>query len=198
MVRASGFVGMVAALAGVAAILAGCVASAYSVARQTCAVREQGTQTYLVTHFVGTATQVKEDCLSISGATGRQLIVVARTAYAGLPRVCEGDGYAIYAKRRDVATLATCDAFASPNRRVTIVLRARPSPGQTVYVVLRGPPRLTRLSAQQFPPPKQVVRKARGTRGCLLRHSAGGTLAVYSPSKKTAASFCHTLSAARR
>jgi hypothetical protein len=73
-----------------------------------------------------------------------------------------------------------------------VVLRATPLPGPPVYVVLRGPRAETTLFARQFPPPKQVVRRPRGTKACQA-NGKSVTTAVYSTSKSVGASFCHML-----
>ncbi len=170
-------------------MLTGCGAS---VVRSTCTARERGTQTFFVTHFVGTANQVAEDCIgAIAASDGFR--VVADNAYEDETRMCQGDGVAIYAKRRDDATITACDVFVpSTEPEVTVVLLSTVEPRQPFYVTIHGPRSLVDGSVRAFPPPKQIVQRPRGTKACQS-HGTDLTITAYSPSKNAAANFCSAI-----
>jgi hypothetical protein len=177
----------IVALAGVAAVVAGCGGSV--AIGGTCAAYQRGTHVYLVRRFVHLPpAAVQKDCARIAAQIGG-LTVVTRSAYRGDIRICrDSDGFAIYAKPRNTFARDYCQDSVNPRtrgRKAEVVLRLEPPSGPPVYLVLRGPRAETERAARQWPGPKQVVRRPRGTKACQSRGES-----VYSTSKSLGARFC--------
>ena len=188
------------ALAGVAAVLAGCGTVATTTG--TCTLFQRSSRMYFVRQYDGSATQIQQNCAAFAtrlsaGAQGTRSWVVSTQdpSTAGDVLACQAGGMvSLYARPGDGYARALCTDLLSPNaRNVTEVLRFAPAPSTLVYVVLKGPPAETlylgRLFLKAWPGQRQIVGKPGGTTDCRSQARVVNVI-VDSARKSAAAPFC--------
>ena len=171
--------------------------------RQTCALYDHSSKTYLVIRAAGSSGEVRRDCrllaskLSIAGV-GRFSASTGSNNFGGEVRVCAAHGpqgeVDLYARRRTGSTLILCSLLDPTGGTATKVVKVILPRQPPVYLVLTGPSAATKLIAQRIVRQSskknrrsEVVPRPHGHKLCTL-HRGPFSLSIYSSKKN--ASIC--------